>query len=62
MYRGIIGCLLLIIGFALMVCPQGYHFVEHPEWTQMEALHELWAYYVAGVVCLFCGYRLTQDV
>lgn len=51
----VIGGCLLAIGVAIIADAKITQFVAHPEWTEVQALRNLWWYWLAGAASLALG-------
>ena len=45
----IFGILLCVVGASSILIGKYIHIVDHPEWTQVQALLNLWMFWVAGL-------------
>lgn len=55
MYRVI----LLAIAVLCLVGARFYHITFHPEWTEAQALLNLWPFWMGGVLAIFAHIKLT---
>lgn len=54
-----LGIILAAAGAAIVVTARLYHFVEHPEWTEPQALRELWHVLALGGLLLAAAAALA---
>lgn len=55
MARTVLSLTIAFSGVAIVLATRIYHFLDSPQWTESQAMRELWWLYLLGAGMMFVG-------